>query len=85
MRTTKNIIKQIVREEYVKLISELSDSNEEQQPQQTTHGKAQMNKIAFDIATKLVQLVDSKSMEARINAKSLLALVIDQAKIQIKE
>lgn len=79
IKMTPTKLRTIIREEYVNALSE-NDSSE-----MSREGVEMMKDVAFQIAKKLAREIDTTSMSRSLDKVRLLAAVIDQVKLHMKE
>ena len=77
---TQEKLRTIIREEYVSALRESGDPSE-----MSREGVEMMKDVAFDIAKKLSREIENTSMSSQLDKGRLLAAVIDQVKLHMKE
>lgn len=75
IKTTKNELKETIRKVYIDILKEEDQAVDARM----------LNKVSFGVAEQLVHLVKKQAMENGLPPEKLLAAVMDQAKLQMKE
>lgn len=78
IKIRKSELKNLVKEEVMSTLNE-------EAAEMTRDGVERMKDLAYQIAKKLAREIDQASMSQQLDGQRLLAAVIDQVKLQMKE